>query len=46
MTLLREQLTKIAGGVTKGLNEIFVRPDSKLEERLASAKAVPVQAWK
>ena len=40
------KLTKIAGGVAKGLNEIFVRPDSKLEERLASAKAVPVQAWK
>jgi FkbM family methyltransferase len=35
------QLTKITAGVTKGLNEIFVRPDGKLEERLCSAKAVP-----
>jgi FkbM family methyltransferase len=38
------KLTKIAAGATKRLNEIFVRPDSEIEERLRSAKAVPMQA--
>jgi FkbM family methyltransferase len=36
------ELTKVAAGATKGLNEIFVRPDSGIEQRLAAAKAVPM----